>query len=125
MRMRDGLLIFIVMILAGCSAYEIGSLNNETLKRLSSKQLSSKQSDHSSMGLLVGQKFQEQRIPVQQFHTEEYDRIYESRFLSALSNPLSTFSIDVDTASYSNIRRFINASQFPPPDAVRIEEMIN
>jgi Ca-activated chloride channel family protein len=59
------------------------------------------------------------------FNTEEYDRIYESGFLDALGNPLSTFSIDVDTASYSIIRRFINEGRFPPKDAVRIEEMIN
>ncbi len=64
------------------------------------------------------------RMP-KQFHTEEYDRIYEERFLEALSNPLSTFSIDVDTASYSNVRRFIVASGRPPRDAIRIEEMIN
>lgn len=60
-----------------------------------------------------------------QFHTEEYDRIYEEEFLDVLNNPLSTFSIDVDTASYSNARRFITASQLPPKDAVRIEEFIN
>jgi len=59
------------------------------------------------------------------FNTEEYDRIYENEFLEALSNPLSTVSIDVDTASYSNTRRFLNDSQLPPPDAVRIEEFIN
>ncbi|MCB0076474.1 MAG: VWA domain-containing protein [Anaerolineales bacterium] len=59
------------------------------------------------------------------YNTEEYDRIYENPFLAAQSNPLSTFSIDVDTASYSNSRRFINSSQLPPPDAVRIEEFIN
>ena len=58
-------------------------------------------------------------------NTEEYDRIYENEFLDALGNPLSTFSIDVDTASYSNVRRFIDDSQLPPPDAVRIEELIN
>jgi Ca-activated chloride channel family protein len=61
----------------------------------------------------------------QDWNTEEYGRIYENRFLLALDNPLSTFSIDVDTASYSNVRRFINSSQFPYKDAVRIEEMIN
>jgi Ca-activated chloride channel family protein len=60
-----------------------------------------------------------------QFNTEEYDRIYENIFLEALKNPLSTFSIDVDTASYANIRRFINNNQYPYKDAVRIEEMIN
>ncbi len=59
------------------------------------------------------------------FNTEAYDRVIENPFLSAADNPLSTFSIDVDRASYSNIRRFINGGQRPPRDAVRIEEMIN
>ncbi|MFA9452921.1 MAG: von Willebrand factor type A domain-containing protein [Candidatus Aminicenantaceae bacterium] len=58
-------------------------------------------------------------------NTEEYSRIYENIFLPALSNPLSTFSIDVDTASYANVRRFLNSNQLPTKDAVRIEEMIN
>jgi len=61
----------------------------------------------------------------QNWNTEEYGRIYENSYLLALDNPLSTFSIDVDTASYSNVRRFINSNQFPYKDAVRIEEMIN
>src|SRR4030042_6980223 len=59
------------------------------------------------------------------FNTEEYDHISENEFKDAARNPLSTFSIDVDTASYSNVRRFITGSQLPPLDAVRIEEMIN
>ena len=59
------------------------------------------------------------------FNTEAYNRIYENTFLSSLEKPLSTFSIDVDAASYSNTRRFINSNQLPPPDAVRIEELIN
>lgn len=60
-----------------------------------------------------------------QYNTEEYDAISENIFHDALRNPLSTFSIDVDAASYSNMRRFINNGQRPPKDAVRIEEMIN
>lgn len=59
------------------------------------------------------------------FNTEAYDYIQENEFLDAMSNPLSTFSIDVDTASYSNTRRFLNNSQLPPVDAVRIEEFVN
>jgi len=59
------------------------------------------------------------------FNTEGYASINENGFKNARNNPLSTFSIDVDNASYSNIRRFINNGQLPPPDAVRIEEMIN
>lgn len=61
----------------------------------------------------------------EEFNTEGYDRIYDNDFLQAIDNPLSTFSIDVDTASYSNVRRFLNYNQLPPKDAVRIEEMVN
>jgi Ca-activated chloride channel family protein len=60
-----------------------------------------------------------------EFNTAAYDHILENPFLDAANNPLSTFSIDVDTASYSNIRRFINQGSLPPKDAVRLEEMIN
>ena len=56
---------------------------------------------------------------------EQYARIYDNGFLGARDNPLSTFSIDVDAASYSNMRRFLTMGQSPPPDAVRIEELIN
>jgi Ca-activated chloride channel family protein len=59
------------------------------------------------------------------FNTEGYAGTEENGFKNVANNPLSTFSIDVDNASYSNIRRFINSGVLPPPDAVRIEEMIN
>jgi Ca-activated chloride channel family protein len=59
------------------------------------------------------------------FNTEDYSKVDENEFKDALTNPLSTFSIDVDAASYSNVRRFIQNGQLPPHDAVRIEELIN
>ncbi|RYY60565.1 MAG: DUF3520 domain-containing protein [Chitinophagaceae bacterium] len=59
------------------------------------------------------------------FNTEGYDHITENKFLKASGNPLSTFSIDVDAASYSNVRRMLNYGQLPPAGAVRIEEMVN
>jgi Ca-activated chloride channel family protein len=59
------------------------------------------------------------------FNTEGYASVNENGFRNVRNNPLSTFSIDVDNASYSNIRRFINNGVLPPADAVRIEEMIN
>ncbi len=59
------------------------------------------------------------------YNREGYDPITENDFLKAADNPLSTFSIDVDAASYSNMRRFLNNGQLPPAGAVRIEEMIN
>ena len=64
--------------------------------------------------------------PAPDFSTEEYDRIYANPFRRVGQHPVSTFSIDVDNASYSNVRRFLTQHhQLPPPDAVRIEEMIN
>jgi len=68
-------------------------------------------------------RYARQSNPV--INDESYKNITENGFNNAISNPLSTFSVDVDGASYSNIRRFINSGQLPPPDAVRIEEMIN
>ncbi len=59
------------------------------------------------------------------FNTEGYNKINDNEFRSTDKNALSTFSIDVDRASYSNVRRFINQGSLPPADAVRIEEMIN
>jgi Ca-activated chloride channel family protein len=59
------------------------------------------------------------------YESEQYENIVENRFMKALDQPLSTFSIDVDAASYSNLRRFVNNGQIPPPDAVRIEELVN
>jgi Ca-activated chloride channel homolog len=61
----------------------------------------------------------------QPFNTEDYDGITENRFRKATDEPLSTFSIDVDGASYSNVRRIINYGQLPAEGAVRIEEFIN
>lgn len=59
------------------------------------------------------------------YNREGYENYKENPFLKAKENPLSTFSIDVDGASYSNIRRFLNNGQLPPDGSVRIEEMIN
>jgi secreted protein with Ig-like and vWFA domain len=58
-------------------------------------------------------------------NTESYSHTPENEFLSAEQNPLSTFSVDVDTASYTNVRRFIESGRLPPVDAVRVEEMVN
>lgn len=57
---------------------------------------------------------------------DQYERIHENSFLAVTDHPLSTFSIDVDTASYANVRRFLlQDRRLPPPDSVRIEEMVN
>jgi len=63
--------------------------------------------------------------PVESIGAESYKQIVDNGFVRVTDQPLSTFSIDVDTASYSNLRRFLEQGQLPPPDAVRVEEMIN
>ncbi len=57
--------------------------------------------------------------------TEQYAGIAENRFAEAAKEPLSTFSIDVDAASYANLRRYINRGELPPADAIRTEELVN
>ena len=57
--------------------------------------------------------------------TEDYRHFNDNRFLTVGANPLSTFAIDVDAASYANVRRFLTEGRMPPADAVRVEELIN
>ncbi len=61
----------------------------------------------------------------EQWNTEDYRRIEDNRFHSVRSSPLSTFSIDVDRASYANMRRFLLEGRLPPADAIRTEELVN
>ncbi len=69
--------------------------------------------------------FEPPQIPSTRTGGERYARIVENKFVQPASEPLSTFGLDVDTASYSNVRRFLNQNSLPPPDAVRLEELIN
>ena len=64
-------------------------------------------------------------MPYVEHNTESYDLINDNNFKNVTEQPVSTFSIDVDRASYANVRRFLNNNTFPPKDAVRVEEMIN
>ncbi|MHC0441133.1 YfbK domain-containing protein [Flavobacterium sp. 3-210] len=86
------------------------STKNEMYKNLSEKELDKK------LNILP--------IPTEP-NQEDYDSFVENAFESPKTAPLSTFSIDVDNASYTNIRRFLNNGQQVPKDAVRVEEMVN
>lgn len=65
------------------------------------------------------------RVGISAPNTENYRKVSENGFLAVKQQPLSTFSIDADTASFSNTRRFLREGQLPPPDAVRVEEFLN
>jgi Ca-activated chloride channel family protein len=79
----------------------------------------------SGMAMRASASAEPWRWPREPGNTEAYSVVNENRFLAAAANPLSTFSIDVDAASYSNVRRFLSEGTLPPKDAVRLEEMVN
>ncbi|WP_189630761.1 YfbK domain-containing protein [Roseivirga thermotolerans] len=81
--------------------------------------------DELDLKVLEQDHIQSIYMPNYKSNTESYAEIEENGFNSPFKNPFSTFSIDVDAASYSNVRRFITQGQLPPKDAVKIEEMIN
>lgn len=70
-------------------------------------------------------KLQASFLSYDKMEVEEYKSIQENGFKQAKKNPLSTFSIDVDAASYSNMRRYLNQGELPPADAIRTEELVN
>lgn len=76
-------------------------------------------------GLAVTQGYSYNITKDEDYNREGYDNIEENTFQNVTDHPLSTFSIDVDAASYSNVRRLINEGTLPTPGAVRVEEMIN
>ncbi len=102
-----GVLLLAGLLTAGCGREQVGYQASAPL-------------DGSRGGLLEPS----QTTPTQ-FDREEYAAIEENPFLKAIAAPQSTFSIDVDTASYSNVRRMLQQGQLPPPGAVRIEELVN
>ena len=113
-------LSLLVLSLLGCGA------KNSDVGNAESKGRDKSSRDHSmdlSMPIIPSAPGEE--IGVRPHNTEAYDHIVENEFRNALNEPQSTFGIDVDTASYSNVRRLLNSGVKPPHGAVRIEEMIN
>lgn len=75
--------------------------------------------------MLGSTAFYVQRPPAEEISRENYAHLDENPVHLASADPVSTFSVDVDTASYANLRRWLNAGRLPPGDAVRVEEMLN
>ena len=92
-------------------------VRNEDLMLSQHKQVAADMSTPTSAYVIAQPQYYE--------NTEEYNSIVENRFKKAIDNPLSTFSIDVDAASYSNMRRYVNQGVMPPADAIRTEELVN
>ncbi|WP_293096264.1 VWA domain-containing protein [Moorena sp. SIOASIH] len=100
------------------------NFNNKVLRPRASMPLSHSPNVSFKPKSVPSRSIPEQAIP-EVSNRENYSPIDENAFKRVKHNPLSTFAIDVDTASYSNLRRFLNNGQLPPTDAIRIEELIN
>lgn len=109
-----GLLVVFLLGLLAAMLLPALSMARESSRKISAANTRKMLALQYRMGL-IGKKY----------NREEYERINENQFMAVRHNPLSTFSIDVDTASYANMRRFISNGGLPPKDAVRIEELIN
>lgn len=99
---------------AGVSRGSINPRSKGGAKTFSKKKIMSHESALSYLGA----------APVE-MNRESYDHIESSTYVRVSAEPLSTFSIDVDTASYANVRRFIDGGSLPPKHAVRVEELVN
>lgn len=103
---------------------ELGTIDGKHLLGFHRGSIGLGMSEVNTFGLKT--RFEEDAFTFHEtFNTESYDLIEETGFRSPSVAPLSTFSIDVDTASYANVRRFLTQGKLPPANAVRIEEMIN
>ena len=131
---RIGLILFLCVVVIGCatrhkqaplspelpSAASLSALPPAPLLAFEALQLAPPKGEALGQPFIAG--VQDVSRP---FNTESYDHITDNNFLAVGQNPLSTFSIDVDTASYAVVRRFLNDGQLPPDGAVRIEELLN
>ena len=124
-----GFLIFSTVFQA-CSSNDSSSNTNTNRSEAKTAQNQSVASSNSAMSnnsMMTDAKAGSMPLAEDQSKSggERYAAIAENPFLESSRAPLSTFSIDVDTASYANVRRYLNDGQLPPKDAVRIEELIN
>ncbi len=111
------LMAFLLLLLSNCKKSEESKEMNSAVEASSEMVCTDSVSEDESV--LYNDE------PNQEENAESYTGLEENPFESPKKTPLSTFSIDVDNASYTNIRRFINNGQEVPKDAVRVEEMMN
>lgn len=108
-------------ILAGCHSSQTENMPMESAQESA---IAPEAAGRSAESDSIAPMPEEEAAP-QDLSQEDYELINDNPFFLAKTQPLSTFAIDVDTAAYSNVRRFLNDGMLPPADAVRIEEMIN
>lgn len=107
------------------------SVSSSSVSRLKGKKRHNRIESRGALGISTHKRSRKKakrrtkRVTEAVSASEKYNPIIENGFQSTKEEPISTLSTDVDRASYSNVRRYLNRGQLPPKDAVRIEEMIN
>lgn len=122
-KMFASAIVLYAVILSGCASESTNVSNSNVAypQTESAKTTTTTSNSTSTVSAVRDQSYSEEKSG----SGERYAEITENPFLETSRAPLSTFSIDVDTASYANVRRFLNQGSLPPKDAVRIEELIN
>lgn len=92
---------------------------------ISPQQVQRKANMAASVTKIAGHSLSRPHMESERYNTNDYSPINENTFHQVKNKPLSTFSSDVDRASYSQVRQMLNSGQLPPVDAVRVEELIN
>ncbi len=119
-------ILIVSIVFSACSSVNRSGITNVAQQpEAQTNYTSSSNSTSMSNGAMTAQSFSADAPEEKSTAGERYAGIDENPFLETKRAPLSTFSIDVDTASYANVRRYLNDGQAPPKDAVRIEELIN
>lgn len=115
------------LLLSGCSERSASNSNRSDTAQTEYKTSSAANSNSSSnmANAAAPATYGTPQADAEAAKSERYAEIEENPFLETSRAPLSTFSIDVDTASYSNVRRYLKNGNLPPKDAVRIEELVN
>lgn len=111
-----------LMTITGCATQSNTGFKDTARRQIVAK----KTADFAAMPAYMAPMVEREAFIVKpEQNTEKYQHLEQNPVYSVLKTPISTFSVDVDTGAYSNVRRFLNEGRLPPKDAVRAEEMIN
>ncbi len=128
---RTSLFCFATLLVAACSAPPAQNEKPKQNEKMENLVASSREAKASAPYIVAAAPVSAARMPDHRMmmppvqSTERYGQITDNPVKLVAENPVSTFSIDVDTGSYSNVRRMLNHGKLPPSDAVRVEELIN
>lgn len=126
MKKNVSLMLLAALLLAACGNRDGYYNSGRTLQKMPAPMANEEQAYELAEEQAAGEMAEIQDFIIEpSANNETYKEITENKFVTVAQQPVTTFSVDVDRASYANIRRMIGYGELPPADAVRIEEMVN